>query len=344
MGNGGFFGLTKTSTRALTGNAFGSGGFFGSQPIVSAGWTRQNSPTGGAPITGLATDGAGVTIATDINLNVYRSTNGTTFTLVTNLATGTPGDFGNGNYSHGVFIIGGSGSGQIFRSTDHGLTWSALIATGLGQGVAGLAGDGAGNWLATSVASGMVAVSANDGATWTAHATGTLGWAPVSVLWDGTQWVSSAAHGITGRSEIATSPDGFTLTESQIVPSTAFFNNTLAFVAGAPNLYLIPYTASGAADEIRTAATAAALATAANVPIPGMAGSSVSCILSGAGKFFAFGFNGGVADSTDAATWHNATAPLNFLSGDFCYQCVFDPVSALFIAVGGSKGSISTHT
>jgi BNR/Asp-box repeat len=317
-------------------------GFFPARPIkktVSAGWTARVSPTAGVPLTGIATNGLGVLVATDQNLNVYRCTDGgITWTLVTTLATGTPGDFGNLNFSNGVFVIGGGNLGQVFRSTDQGLTWSALIATGLGHPVAALAGDGIGNWLATSLSNGEVSVSADNGATWTAHATAALSYAPISAVWDGARWVTTGLHGGSALSCVITSPDGFTVTQTNLVPSGEFFNNTLGLAGG---IYVVPTSHLAVR---RSATTAAALSTNADTAVPLTGGGGISAVCPGAGRWFCFDFNGGVADSTDAISWHTATQPLNFLAGDFCYQCVYDVAHAVFVAIGGTSGSISTHT
>lgn len=337
---GGFFGLnTAVSGQRIEGNVLGKGGFFGEVPVppVSSGWTAQTRFVT-TPLTGIASNGAGVLIATDQFLHIYRSTDGgVTWTLVATLATGTPGFFANINYSHGVFITFGAGAGQIFRSTDQGLTWSGLIVTGLGTGGAALAGDGAGNWLATSISSSNVSVSADDGVTWTVHATTARQWSAKSTLWDGAQWVSTGEQAVSANNEIITSPDGFTLTETVSVPAGLFINNTIAFQGG---IYMVPVGSSIGVRVSNT--TAAALATNADTPVP-LTGTMVS-VVGAAGKWFAFDNIGGVADSADSLVWHTATEPLNFVAGDHCLQCVYDAAHAVFVAIGASHGSISTHT
>jgi hypothetical protein len=311
------------------------GGFFGG----AGGWTAQASPVN-TPLTGIASNGAGVLILTDQFLHVYRSTNGgVTWTLVATLNTGVPGFFFALNYSHGVFIIAGDGAGKIFRSTDQGLTWSALIATGLGTSVSAGAGDGAGNWLITSNTSSEVTVSANDGLTWTAHATTARQWNFAATLWDGAQWVSTGEQAVSAATEVITSPDGFTLTETVFVPAaTESFNNTLAFQGG---IYVCPTSHLAVR---RSATTPAALATNADIAVPLTGAGGIATVVAGNGKWFAFDFNGGVANSTDALIWSATTGPLNFVAGDFCVQCVYDATHGVFVAIGGNSGSISTHT
>lgn len=297
-------------------------------------WIARTSPSAGAAwLLGVASSGAGTSITVDSIGNIYRSTDGgvTWSAAVANIGLGIEGF---ASFTNGVFLISGTG-GFIFRSTDDGITWSAPIDTHNASSLSPVswAVNGA-NVVALPSNVGDSSISTDTGATWIYH-NGIFGvfgvWQAIASLWDGAQYV--AIGSTAGEvSTVNTSPDGFTWAQTAIVPSTDIFDNGLAFASGL-------YVASTATNAVRSAASAAGLASAADTATPLDAG-GLSFVVSGNSKFWAFDFIGGSAKSTDAIAW--SAVALNFIAADYCRQCSYDATHGNFIAVGGNSGSIST--
>jgi len=124
-------------------------------------WTATADATGSATA-GIGTDGKGVWIKN----NRRSNDNGVTFpTTVTGYAGG------------GAVLNGGSQTwvaataANIYRSTDNGLSFSAVGTLPGGTSNPMLATDGAGTWIAQSYGGGIARLSKDDGATWTTPAT-----------------------------------------------------------------------------------------------------------------------------------------------------------------------------
>jgi len=323
-----------------------SHGIFGSPKVSASGWIAQVSPTVAA-WAGSATDGAGNTLAVDVNNNVWRSSDGgVTWSARTGIVDAQP--VSSIAFGAGVFIATGSGVGSpVHRSTDEGVTWVSHATGALTSPLTALsmiATNGSGMWIVgcnggtAPSAVKNYAVSTDNGLTWTPGPIGGYdndGWALAhSAIWDGSEFVVGGIQFNTGASTIVTTPDGVTWTETA---STSSFDRVLTQAFG---LYII----GGSSNNVFVASTPAGLATAASTPIAGLDPGGIADVLFDGTLLFAFDFVGGVARSLTALAWV-LDNPLNLASGDFPLgTCVYDAVNTRNIALGANAGSIANRS
>lgn len=298
-------------------------------------WVLGMTALGGATINGIASDGAGNTLAIDQNGVVYKSTNGGLTWINIAIVTNPGGGSNNGNltFGNGVFVF--ARNPTLARvSSDGGLTWvqtPTFIPTAANRfGFA--ATDGVGNWLITSNAQ----VPANHGYSVSSdNATSFNIGANVSApnfpntppLWDGAQFVSFDV----AVPSIITSAAGTTWA------NTAANSNNLRW----PKTYAGGYlTTAPTAASIRLGATLAALGAAADTVIPGLSGTT-GVVGGNANQIFVFASGALVGFSANGGGTFS-TAASNFTAGDSAVCLCFDSFHGCFIA-GGFNGGVITN-
>jgi hypothetical protein len=334
----GFFGFRAKTFGNPSGSTSGDGrlvpggGGSGATP-----WVAQTIALGTDTFGSNVASLGGAAILADSNGNLWRSTNGgVTWGLTGHSFPNAPLNIA---AAASTFMVIDS-EGNAYVSTDLGVTWTSGVSVGFAQGQGFQASNHLGQWVAMSVTSFSTAVSQDNGETWTVHTSPVSGNWDISVIWDGTQYVATGFSDNTDVAVIATAPDGFTWTFHNISPGSQLFNNTLVFENGN---YMVPIF-NNLTQSVRNAATAAGLATAADVPtgLPGSGG--LQCVLAGNSLYWAFDGAGNAAGSTNGTTW--STTTLNFQVDDSpgtIFQ-TYDQVNRVFIAIGAFGTSISTHT
>jgi photosystem II stability/assembly factor-like uncharacterized protein len=119
-------------------------------------------------------------IAAGSNGKMATSTDGTTWTAVTDSTFGTSNIYaiGYGMKAGGGYTLVAAGSnGKMATSTDDGVTWTAVTTTTFGTDpIYGIAYGGNGKFVAVgSMTNGKMAYSSDDGTTWTAVTDSTFG-------------------------------------------------------------------------------------------------------------------------------------------------------------------------
>lgn len=122
------------------------------------------------------------TAAPSDTINLQQSDDGAAF-----VTQNVQGNVGGNIAQHAAYTTFGGGvwvmtnSTDLIRSTDGGANWTAIAgAASFGNTAAGIAHDGAGNWVVVAT-NGMVQLSSDNGLTWSFWSTGTN----TSLDWDG---------------------------------------------------------------------------------------------------------------------------------------------------------------
>lgn len=287
---------------------------------------------------------------------------------------------GNGIASNAGVTLLIDGSGNVFKSTDGGVTWtSATAIPDIGSLNGTLTVSSTGTWIWAGSAQNPFVVwrSTDDGTTWTSHAVATVagGNGGVTVTDNAGNWtLQSNAVGF-GNNVARSVDDGVTWTNqqtlSEVTSSGGVWDGTnFEYVTGAApgaivttpdgvtwtihtattDLTSLAYNSSGPAyitgigttNAVRVSSTAIGLATATDQPIAGLDSGGLFLVFFADDIFFAFDLVGGVASSTDnGATWTIGT--LNFPPSDLAVWAAFDSVHGNFIALS-SGGYVSTLT
>jgi hypothetical protein len=217
-------------------------------------------------------------------------------------------------------------------SSDNGVVWST-VDTGVTTAQSmWIATDGNSNWIALSDLSGTnsYAVSTNNGTTWVKPGITDLSGAVSPPLWDGSKWVAVFFNSGQTDTFIGTSVDGHTWT---LTGPTGLIVS-VAYQAGI-------YVAGDGDGTVRTSSTAAGLATASEIIVPGLDSGGINASIGAAGKFFVFDDLGNVANSSNGFSWQLGTSNLpggSSASGPLCY----DPVNTSF-AVVDLGNDVSTY-
>lgn len=342
-----FFGLGARTIGnpggALTGDgSYNGGGGGGGGGLI---WTSRGQ-IGGALHTLASVARSGTILITGGDTEVFRSLDhGTTWTSIhtlpfnlVNIAAGS---------ANTVCVCGsvtGVNQGSLARSLDSGTTWADF--TPFPNNTIGnqIGTDGTGHWvmLGGIAAQGQVFQSADNGANWSGPGAFTnRSWSNTNLL-----WVNSAALFValglqtgTGFPTINTSLDLGTTWVETVLDNTGLlsfaglsFNSTLG-------LYILGLSS---ADQIRVSSTPAGLAIAPNIST-GLTDGGCNAALGAGSLLYAFGFNGGVSNSTDGSTWTPGT--LNFQppgNNNEAFSALYDPLTPVTVAVG-RDGNVATQ-
>jgi hypothetical protein len=264
-------------------------------------------------------------------------------------------------------------TGQVFTSTDGGLSWTQKTSIPLLSAIANTLIYNNGAWLVTGNSSNNFNRSANNGATWTQPLTPASGnlWLggdgatgvialtgtkayelsadngqtfgaqqiiaagiPYKPLWDGAQWVAIGIDNVS-VSSIMTSPAVINWTATNIVPGTAAFTGSGPPLYDGANYYA-PTLNTSNAPCIRAAATAAGLTVAADNAVPALASGDISAIFKKGATFYLVGTVGGVTYvySTTTPTVGGSWTVVQALPGGCAAGCVDTAHNKLIL--GGS--------
>lgn len=331
-----FYGLGARTFGNPDGNTSGNGAWTrGGGPATGFLFTQRQILPGAVPGNGAAFVtyiGAGRFLASGAlpSQRVWRSTDdGTSWTENVTVFPVTVAACGWGGGD--VVIVGSHVSGDVFRSTDGGLTYGAAIPAG--TSVALLASDRAGRWVAVNISGPSSAVSNDDGLTWSSPGLFLPNrW--LDVMWDGGQFVALVSPS-GADSAIATSPDG--VNWAQTLLSVSDFFITVRFNGA----YIVGGSDGVVGNGIvRIAPTIAGLAVALNIT-PGAGLSATNVFAVAANTFYlAFADNGSIVNrSTDGGvTWEPGNTGFGPAGNQMLYAA-YDPVNNVVSATGGGTSA-----
>lgn len=291
------------------------------------------------------------------------------------------------NFLSNVTADGGTallvdGNGELWRSTDGGMTW-ADTGNAFPVDLYVICAS-AGTFLLFSITGNTLFRSTNGGTTWSAPITTTVSsnvpgtanglghWIVGDVasgnisasLDDGLTWVTVVNPAGLDHWVISLIWDGAQYIASGLLPLTGqsavttSANGVLWMTTPVDPFppeqinntwgqiagqYLAPIFSGAAGCPVRRDISPAAVATSTDI-LTNLPGNTIQCVLTGNGKAWAFDDQGNVAGSTDGLSW--TQVPLNFLPGDAANSLfqAYDAVNHQFIAIGALNISISTHT
>lgn len=116
--------------------------------------------------------------------------------------------YGMASSADGSIIYAGSNVGNIYRSADSGITWTALTSAG-SRGWYGIATNAAGTKIVATSNTGFVYISNDSGATWTQTSLASQTWVGAAMSPDGTK-ILTAFAGSTTDGNLYLSTDGGT--------------------------------------------------------------------------------------------------------------------------------------
>lgn len=137
---------------------------------------------------------------------LYTSSDGISWTART---TGVTFSLSGGvAFGAGLYVINGPAVNQVITSPDL-VTWTTRTATSMGSAIA----RGSTRFVAQAFSLANTLVTSTDGINWSSTSTGGALYAPVSIIWTGSQFVAGGPSVTGGVPSIATSPDGLTWTD-----------------------------------------------------------------------------------------------------------------------------------